>query len=71
MITVNITGGLGNQMFQYAAGRRLAYTFFKIPNQVAYVDHNYGDESYEDMRFMSQCKHHVFVNSSFSWKDES
>ena len=32
-----------------------------------YVDHNKGVESYNDMRLMSLCKHHIIANSSFSW----
>ena len=32
-----------------------------------YVDHNLGAESYNDMRLMSLCKHHIIANSSFSW----
>jgi hypothetical protein len=32
-----------------------------------YVDHNQGAESYNDMRLMSLCRHHVIANSSFSW----
>lgn len=36
-----------------------------LPHQ--YVDHNYGEESYNDMRLMSLCKHHIIANSSFSW----
>ena len=32
-----------------------------------YVDHNKGAESYNDMRLMSMCKHHIIANSSFSW----
>jgi hypothetical protein len=31
------------------------------------VDHNKGTESYNDMRLMSMCRHHVIANSSFSW----
>lgn len=31
------------------------------------VDHNQGITSFEDMRLMSQCKHHIIANSSFSW----
>jgi hypothetical protein len=32
-----------------------------------YVDHNTGDQSREDMRLMSLCKHNIIANSSFSW----
>lgn len=32
-----------------------------------YVDHNQGLDSYNDMRLMSMCKHHIIANSSFSW----
>ena len=32
-----------------------------------YINHNQGMESYNDMRLMSLCKHHIIANSSFSW----
>jgi hypothetical protein len=32
-----------------------------------YIDHNQGGESYNDMRLMSLCQHHIIANSSFSW----
>jgi len=31
------------------------------------VSHNRGRDSYNDMRLMSMCRHHVIANSSFSW----
>jgi Glycosyl transferase family 11 len=31
------------------------------------VDHNRGADSYNDMRLMSLCRHHIIANSSFSW----
>ena len=36
-----------------------------FPHQV--VDHNHGIESYNDMRLMSLCRHHIVANSTFSW----
>ena len=32
-----------------------------------YLDHNRGEESYNDMHLMSLCRHHILANSSFSW----
>ncbi len=32
-----------------------------------YVEHNKGAESYNDMRLMTLCRHHILANSSFSW----
>lgn len=32
-----------------------------------YVKHNHGAGSYNDMRLMSLCRHHIIANSSFSW----
>lgn len=39
----------------------------RIEHPCHYVDHNRGSESYNDMRLMSLCSHHVIANSSFSW----
>jgi Glycosyl transferase family 11 len=39
----------------------------KTDFQHEYVSHNCGAESFNDMRLMSMCKHHIIANSSFSW----
>ena len=32
-----------------------------------HVEHNGLEKDYEDLRLMSQCKHHIIANSAFSW----
>lgn len=39
----------------------------KIDHPYKYVDHNRGAVSFNDMRLMSLCRHHIIANSSFSW----
>ncbi|MDD2774385.1 MAG: alpha-1,2-fucosyltransferase [Gallionella sp.] len=39
----------------------------KIDYPHQYITHNQGAESYNDMRLMSMCQHHIIANSSFSW----
>ncbi|MBB5030467.1 alpha-1,2-fucosyltransferase [Prosthecobacter vanneervenii] len=34
---------------------------------VIHVNHNSQDQEYEDLRLMSQCRHHIIALSSFSW----
>lgn len=38
-----------------------------IPAPHEYVDHNREDQSFNDMRLMAACQHHIIANSSFSW----
>lgn len=39
----------------------------KTSLQVIYIENNSEDNSYEDLRLMSLCRHHIIANSSFSW----
>lgn len=39
----------------------------ELPLQCTFVEHNRGALSFQDMRLMSMCKHHIIANSSFSW----
>lgn len=32
-----------------------------------YIDCNHGKDSWQDMMLISQCKHHIMANSTFSW----
>lgn len=38
-----------------------------ITHPCDWIDHNTGVDSYNDMRLMSLCKHHIVANSTFSW----
>lgn len=42
-------------------------SIFNDRNNVIYCDWNQGAKSWMDMALMSQCKHHIIANSSFSW----
>lgn len=39
----------------------------RLPGPCVTVDHNHGKSDVEDLRLMSQCRHFVIANSSFSW----
>jgi len=38
-----------------------------IDGPTQYIDHNRGSDSFNDMRLMSLCQHHIIANSTFSW----
>ena len=53
--------------FIFSDDQSWAQEYLKIEFPCRYIDHNQGVESYNDMRLMSLCKHHIIANSSFSW----
>ena len=44
-----------------------AHDNLKISYPTTVVDYNGADKDYEDLRLISQCKHHIIANSTFSW----
>jgi hypothetical protein len=38
-----------------------------ISYPITFINHNQGENAFEDMRLMSLCKHNIIANSSFSW----
>ena len=39
----------------------------KMTHPATFIGHNGPEKNYEDLRLMSQCRHHIIANSSFSW----
>jgi len=44
-----------------------AHDNLKLPYASTIIDHNGVKKDWEDLRLMTQCKHHIIANSSFSW----
>lgn len=55
------------QFFIFSDEPEWAHNNLKLSYPTRIVDHNKADKNYEDLRLMSQCKHHIIVNSTFSW----
>ena len=55
------------QFFIFSDDIEWAKNNLVINSTSLYIEHNQGSNSYNDMRLMSLCKHHIIANSSFSW----
>lgn len=65
LITSNIQGPI---FYVFSDEPGWARQHFNLKGQkFVTLDINHGAESYKDMFLMSQCKHHIIANSSFSW----
>jgi len=57
----------GLQLFVFSDAPDWVRDHLKFDLPTTMVDHNRGKNSYLDLWLMSQCKHQVLANSSFSW----
>ncbi len=59
--------GKQHTFFVFSDEPQWAKDNLKFSGETTYIDWNSGKSSFEDMRLMSNCKHHIIANSSFSW----
>jgi hypothetical protein len=64
-----LTRRLGNQLHFFVFSDEPAWVrqHLDLPYPTTIISHNGPEKSYEDLRLMSQCRHHIIANSSFSW----
>ncbi len=53
--------------FMFSDDPQWVYDNMKLDHPITIVDQNGPDKSHEDLRLMSQCKHNIIANSTFSW----
>lgn len=55
------------RLFVFSDDATWAKAHLRFDCPIVFVEGNDGEKSYEDMRLMSECRHHIIANSSFSW----
>ncbi len=64
----HITERVGNpHFFIFSDDQAWVRQHMHLEHPCSFVDHNSGEQSYNDLRLMSLCRHHIIANSSFSW----
>ncbi|HSR31651.1 MAG TPA: alpha-1,2-fucosyltransferase, partial [Anaerolineae bacterium] len=53
------------RFFVFSDDPEWARSVLRTPGQTTYVAHNSPHHSYEDLRLMTLCKHHIIANSTF------
>lgn len=53
--------------YVFSDGIEWAKRRITIPHPTTYVSNRYADADYEDLRYLSECRHHVISNSTFGW----
>lgn len=54
-------------LFVFSDEPEWAKVNLKTSFPATFVNHNTGQNDFEDMRLLSMCRHHIIANSSFSW----
>lgn len=55
------------ELFIFSDDPEWAKRNIQVDAPTMFISHNLGKQSFEDMRLISYCKHHIIANSSFSW----